>query len=113
MNFVYIIIYLILGTIFGGYGSLYLKKGSSKFTLKLKNWKDNLDILLGISLYGVSTIFYLFALQYGELSVVYPLTSMSYVFIAVLSVYYLGEKMTKNKWIGIILIIIGSFLVVR
>lgn len=113
MNLIYVLLYLIPGTISGGYGSLYLKKGSEKFTLNIKKWKDNLELVFGVFLYGVSTIFYLFALQYGELSVVYPLTSLSYIFISVLSIYYLNENMNKNKWMGIILIILGSFLVVR
>ena len=113
MRIVYILLYLIIGTILGGYGSLFLKKGSSKLTFNIKKWKDNLELFIGITLYGLSTITYLLMLQYGELSVIYPLTSFSYVFISFLSVYYLNEKMTKNKWIGIILIIMGSFLVVR
>lgn len=113
MNLLYILIYLIPGTIFGGYGSLYLKKGANKLTFELEKWKDNLELVLGVFLYGVSTIFYLFALPYGELSIIYPLTSLSYIYISILSTYYLNEKMTKNKWIGIILIIIGSFMVVR
>jgi uncharacterized membrane protein len=113
MNLGYVLLYLTIGTIFGGYGSLYLKKGSSKLTFNIKKWKDNLQLVIGFFLYGISTITYLIMLQYGELSVIYPLTSVSYIFISFLSIYYLNEKMTKNKWIGIILIIIGSFLVVR
>lgn len=113
MNLLYVFLYLIPGIILGSYGSLYLKKGSSNLTLDIKRWKENLDIAAGFLLYGTSTIFYLFALQHGELSVVYPLTSLSYIFISFLSIQYLGEKMNKNKWIGIVLIIIGSFLVVR
>ncbi|MBT3721194.1 EamA family transporter [archaeon] len=113
INLVYILLYLIPGIILGGYGSLFLKKGSSKLTFNLKKWKNNLEVIFGLVLFGSSTIFYLLALPYGELSVVYPLSSLSYIFISIVSMWYLDEKMTKLKWTGIVLIMIGSFLVVR
>jgi uncharacterized membrane protein len=97
----------------GGYGSLFLKKGSVNFTFNIKEWKNNISVIFGMLLYLSSSVFYLSALKYGELSVVYPLTSLGYVYISFLSINYLDEKMNMKKWAGITLIIIGSFLVVR
>jgi uncharacterized membrane protein len=64
-----------------------------------------------VLLYGISTIFFILALRIGELSVVYPLTSITYIFITILSVYFLKEKMNQYKWLGILFIIVGVILV--
>ncbi len=104
--------FIIPAIFFGGYASLFLKKGAEKFTLNPKYIMKNITIFIGIFFYGCSMILYIFALKYGELSVVYPLTSFSYILVAILSVKKLKEKMNKFKWLGIIFIILGSFLVV-
>jgi len=106
-----VFIYLIPSIILGSYGSLFLKKGASRFTFNLKKIKNNFTVFIGIFLFGSSAILYTLSLRFGELSVIYPLSSISYIVIALLSIKYLGEKMNKKRWIGIILIIIGSFLV--
>lgn len=106
-------VFLIPGIILGSIGSLFLKKGSKKFTLNLKKLIRNKEIIFGLLLFITSTAFYVPALKFGNLSIVYPLTSLSYVIISLLSVKYLGEKMNHFKWIGIIFIIIGSFLIIN
>jgi len=51
------------------------------------------------------------ALKGGDLSILYPFVSVTYVWVALLSVRFLGEKMNKFKWIGIAMIILGvSFI---
>jgi uncharacterized membrane protein len=71
----------------------------------------NRKLMLGVLLYGLSTVFFIMALKLGELSVVYPLTSLSYIFVALLSLYFLKEKMNWYKWTGIGFIILGVILV--
>ena len=107
-----VFVFIIPAIFFGGYASLFLKKGAEKFTLTPKHILKNINVFVGIFFYGCSMILYIFALKYGDLSVVYPLTSFSYILVAILSVKKLKEKMNKHKWIGIIFIIFGSFLVV-
>ena len=108
-----VILIMIPSSILGAFGSLYLKKGSKKFTFNPVKFLDNITAGIGIFLFGLSTIFYIIALKFEDLSIVYPLSSMSYIFVALVSVKFLGEKMTKLKWIGIILIVLGSIMVVR
>jgi uncharacterized membrane protein len=51
------------------------------------------------------------ALKGGDLSVLYPFVALAYIWVSLLSVKFLGEKMNKFKWLGIALIIIGvSFI---
>ena len=107
-----VFVYIIPAIFFGAYASLFFKKGAKKFTFNLNKIKDNLTVFFGIILYGFSMILYLFALRHGELSIIYPLTSFSYIIVALLSVKKLKEKMNNYKWAGIFIIIIGSILVV-
>ena len=111
-----IVILLIVASIVGSLGSLFLKIGSDhiithggikKLLLNIKNYK----LLLGILLYALSSVFFIFALRLGDLSVVYPMTSLTYVFITILSSIYLKEKITKYKIAGVGFIIFGVVLV--
>jgi drug/metabolite transporter (DMT)-like permease len=47
------------------------------------------------------------ALRHGELSVLYPLISLSYVWVAILSVVVFGEAMNPFKILGIFVIMAG------
>lgn len=103
-------ILVMVATIMGAFGSLYLKFGSKKRT-DIKNIFKNHQIIIGFVLYGGSTVPFIAALKFGELSFVYPLTALSYVWVTLLSKKYLKERITKNKVLGIIMIMIGIFLI--
>ncbi|MBN1503137.1 EamA family transporter [Candidatus Woesearchaeota archaeon] len=106
-------ILVIVATLIGAFGSLFLKKGSKNLSFNLISLIKNKDLVMGVALYVISSVFYIFALNYGELSMLYPLTSLAYVWVSLISIRFLNEKMNRIKWIGIILIIIGVFLVAR
>ncbi|MEM2121187.1 MAG: EamA family transporter [Candidatus Woesearchaeota archaeon] len=104
------IILVIIATLMGAFGSLYLKFGSKK-SISIKNIFKNYEIIIGFLLYGGSTIPFIIALKFGELSFVYPLTALSYVWVILLSRKYLNESITKNKILGIILIMLGIIFI--
>jgi uncharacterized membrane protein len=106
------LVLLILSTIFGGVSTIYLKKASHKFSLKPKKLLKNHNLFVGVFLSGISLLVYIPALEYENLSRIYPLSSFTYVLVAFLSVKYLKEKMNFFKWTGIIFIILGSFFVI-
>ena len=99
---------LLIGTFLGAYGALYFKKGSQ---VKLKNLFSDLNIITGISYYGISGVFYLSALNLEKLSVVYPFVSLTYVWTVILSIRYLQEKMNRFKYSGLALILIGIIII--
>ena len=102
------IVLVMISTILGAFGSLYLKKGSVKFNLKnLLNKK----LIFGMLIYGLSTIFFILALKKGEVSILYPISALSYIWVSLLSVKVLKEKMNLFKWLGIILIILGVVII--
>lgn len=102
---------VLVATIIGAFGALFLKYGAEKLTRKNKWTFINSRLIFGVAMYGISSIFFLIALKNGELSVLYPLTSLSYVWISLLSIKMLGEKMNFFKWLGIGAILIGVSLI--
>jgi uncharacterized membrane protein len=52
-----------------------------------------------------------YALQGGELSVLYPLVSLGYVWVCLLSIRFLGERMNSVKWTGVAFIVAGVALI--
>jgi transporter family protein len=60
---------------------------------------------------GASWLCYFRALKLGDAARVAPLDKLSVVFVAVLGVLFLGEKLSMPNWIGIALIASGAVLV--
>lgn len=106
------IILVIIGGMIGAFGPIYLKKGSTQIERKdLSTVYKNKHLITGILIYGVSTIIVLPAFKGGELSVIYPLIGLSYVWVCLYSKLMLKEKMTPLKWTGIATIILGVSLI--
>ena len=70
-------------------------------------------IIAGLACYVVSVAVWLLALSRTAVSIAYPMLSMGYIVTAVVGWLYLGEQMNMTRWAGIIVIIIGVFLVAR
>lgn len=50
------------------------------------------------------------AFRYGELSVLQPMNSMSYVISTILGYFVLRENVTIQRLVGIVIIVIGVFI---
>jgi drug/metabolite transporter (DMT)-like permease len=70
-------------------------------------------ILIGLFLYGVSMVFWLVALSSFDVSFMYPLVSFAYVLTTFLAIIFLKEHVTLFRWAGVLLIVGGSFLMLR
>lgn len=107
VNILYII--LIIMTLIGAIASLYLKKASNSDGIL--NILKNINLYVGGILYLISAILNIYILKFLDYSIVLPLTSITYIWIMILSYFKLNEKINKKKIIGVILIIIGAILV--
>ena len=98
---------ILLADLIGSFGPVFIKKGTA--TLHRNFWMaiKNKDLLIGIFAYGIATLLFIPALKGGELSVLYPFVSISYILVSFYSIKFLNEKMNKMKWIGILFILIG------
>ena len=67
----------------------------------------NVPLFGGLACYGLSTILLVLALRYGELSVLYPIIALTYVWVTILSVGFLGETLNVYKVLGLVFIVAG------
>jgi uncharacterized membrane protein len=63
--------------------------------------------LLGTALLILWLLSRMTLLGWADLSYVLPVTSIGYVFTAMLGRFFLGEKITPLRWLGTLLIVIG------
>ena len=66
-----------------------------------------LPLFSGYALYGLFTIVMVFALKHGELSMLYPVMALSYVWVAIVSVVWLKEPINAAEIAGIAAIVGG------
>ncbi len=64
-------------------------------------------LFAGLALYGMGAVLMIVALKHGELSVLYPLISLSYVWVAILAIVFFNEHMNPLKLAGIVVIMLG------
>lgn len=74
----------------------------------LKNWYWILA--MGLS-FCVAAILWMYILKHFEVSKVYPLTALSYIFGMILAAIIFKKKITASHWIGTGLIITGCILI--
>jgi drug/metabolite transporter (DMT)-like permease len=67
----------------------------------------NWHLFLGYSLYGLSTAVLIVALKYGELSILYPVIALTYVWVMGLSVIFYNESINAFKLIGLATVVLG------
>ena len=101
---------VVFATIIGSVGSLYLKRASKRFRFSFRGI-FNFELMFGAFLYFLATLVFISALRKGNLNVLYPITSLSYIWVALLSVRFLKEKMNYLKWGGVFLIVFGVIVI--
>ncbi|MEO8028163.1 MAG: EamA family transporter [Bryobacteraceae bacterium] len=99
-----------VASIIGSFASVLLKASSGRlqFTIPalLTNWK----LIGGAMTYLVSSVFFVWGVKNGELSVLYPLVSLGYIWTMVWSKLFFGEPITRAKMSGVALILVGIVL---
>lgn len=73
----------------------------------------SVPLIGGLLLYGIGAAMMVLALQHGELSVLYPVISLSYVWVAILSVVIFHEHLNVFRIAGITVIIAGVAILGR
>lgn len=99
------------GSFIGSFGAVFLKSGATRlkrsFASLLRNWQ----LAAGIFFFLLSSVFFVLGLREGELSVLYPMVSLGYVWTLLWSRLFFGERMTRAKVTGLALILFGVLLV--
>ncbi|MHC1720688.1 MAG: EamA family transporter [Clostridiaceae bacterium] len=96
-------------TLSGALGAYFFKKASSSAD-KLFNVIFKPALYAGGSFYVMGALLNILVLKELPYTVVLPLTSITYIWTLIISYMILDEKITRRKIIGVILILVGSFL---
>lgn len=91
-------------------GSLFLKK-STAGGLVIRKLALNPYFYLGGVLYVFSALLNFYLLKRLPYSIVVPLGALTYIWTLGIAHRFLGEKITKQKVLGILLILVGVMLV--
>jgi drug/metabolite transporter (DMT)-like permease len=94
-------------------GANQLKSDGGAAAVMAKPWilLQNFPLIGGLALYGLFTLFFIFALRDGELSVVYPIITLNYVWVMLLSVVLFHEALNPFKVAGVAAIMLGVMIV--
>ena len=103
-------IWVSVGAVIGSLGAVGLKAGANQLQFNVRALLTNWKLALGLGLYLLSTVFYVKGISHGEISVLFPLVSLGYVWTAIWSKVFFGESMTRAKYAGLALILVGCAL---
>ena len=95
-------------TILGAAAQMLMKIGLSHLSAPgLVGYLTSVPLLSGYALYGLNTVLMVFALRDGELSILYPIIALTYVWVTILSVIFFHESMNPFKLAGVAVVVIG------
>jgi len=98
---------MVFSTLFTAGGQIFLKLSSAEISL---NWLSllNLNLFLGFVVYGIATFTMLYAFKLADLSLMYPLISLSFIWVLLIGYFLFNEPITLLKTTAIIFIMVGA-----
>lgn len=100
-------VFLVLfASLVGSFGAVFLKMGAAHLNRGFRyivNWQ----LAAGLALFVGSSIPFLIGLRNGELSVLYPMVSLSYICALFWSRLFFNEPITKAKLGALAMILLG------
>jgi drug/metabolite transporter (DMT)-like permease len=97
-------------SVIGSFGAVFLKLGAAKLDGRLLSFL-NARLALGVALFLGSSVFYAMGIKGGQLSVLYPMVSLGYIWTLLWSRLFFKEAFTAQKFAGLALILLGVFFV--
>lgn len=94
-------------TIFNVVAQTSYKFAAPAFALSIDGIILNWPLWFGLFAYGLSALLVIVALRYGELSRLYPIISLTFIWVLLSSWLVIGEVITMTNVIGILFIIAG------
>ena len=101
-----------LCTLVGAAAQMFIKTGANHlsqpgFLGAIAGLVTNPMLFTGYALYGINTLMLAVALRDSELSLLYPVIALTYVWVSILSVALFHESMNLFKTAGIAVIVLG------
>jgi len=105
------IILVLFGSFIGSFGAVFLKLGAEYMHGSLKRIFSNYWLATGIVLYLLSSVFYMMGVAQGQLTVLYPMVSIGYIWAILWARLFFREPFTRAKIGGLAAIIVGVALI--
>jgi len=101
---------VLLASVIGSFGAVFLKLGAARINRSPLSFLNS-RLIFGVALFLGSSVFYAFGIRGGQLSVLYPMVSLGYIWTLVWSRLFFNEALTREKFVGLGLILLGVFFV--
>lgn len=101
---------LLLSVLIASISQIILKKAADKTYKNVIAEYVNPLVIGAYSLFFLSTILTMIALKYVPLSLSPILESTSYIYVSILGYFFLKERFSKRKLLGLGLIFLGIFV---
>ena len=114
-----LLLILLVGLTFESTGVVLLKKGMTQIgdmngitVVEIfrvcKSGATNPQILLGVFFEALFFVCLLILMSKSDISFLWPLTGLSFVFATFAAIWFLGESVSVVRWIGVALIVAGA-----
>lgn len=101
-------VFLVLTASFiGSFGAVFLKLGAVRLHRQISSLLLNWRLAVGVALYLLSFVFFYLGVRVGELSILYPMVALGYIWTMVWARLFFGEPFTARKVGGLVLIVCG------
>lgn len=100
-------IYVFIAGFIGSFGAAFLKAAAGRLRGNLASILTNWHLMAGIVMYGLSSVFFVRGMAAGELSVLYPMVALGYMWTILWSRIFFNEPLTWGKAGGLALIFAG------
>jgi drug/metabolite transporter (DMT)-like permease len=104
------ILLVFFASVIGSFGAVYLKMGAARLDGSVLSFLNS-RLAIGVALYLGSSVLYALGLRGGQVSVLYPMVALGYIWTIVWSKLFFHEALTRNKCIGLGLILVGVLCV--
>ena len=99
---------VVIASVIGSFGAVFLKFGALNLELTVMGMLRNWRLMVGIALYLLSSAFFMAGIKNGELTVLYPMVSLGYIWTLIWSRIVFKEPITHFKVMGLAMIIAGN-----
>lgn len=114
-----LILILVIGLLFESTGVILLKKGMTQIGdmqkvsvgevwRVVKTGVTSPQILLGVLFEALFFGCLLILMSKSDISFLWPLTALSFVFATFAAIWFLGEQVSPARWIGVVFIMVGA-----
>lgn len=98
---------MVICTLITAAGQIFLKLAADNFSPDLSLVFKNYYLMAALILYAIGLVIMTLCYKYGELSVLYPIISLSFIWVSLLSFFWLGESLNAFKIGGVVLTVLG------